>query len=340
MFAKRIKFDILNQDHLNLIFAACAAFFGHYSKLLKNYIEKLAISDYASRRSIGFMKRFLIVTVIIVALALISLFIYKYYLQLERNEDELFLYGNVDVRQVDISFRVAGQVSELFFEEGDIVAKGSLMAVLDKSPYDSQARQAAANVKTIKANFNNAKILLNRRQGLIGDGGVSQEDLNNAQATYDQLFAELNASEAALAISLDNLNYIKTYAPTDGVILTRIREPGTVVRDSDPVYTLSIASPVWIRAFVNEIHLGQVEYGMTAEITTDNPKGHSYTGKVGFISPLAEFTPKTVETTELRTNLVYRLRIYVDEPDSGLRQGMPVTVKLDLKKHAGTQKSE
>jgi len=277
------------------------------------------------------MKRFFIFILILIVLAAISFVAYDYF-KTKRNGGELILYGNVDVRQVDISFRVAGQVSELLFEEGDVVPKGSLMATLDQSPYDSQARQAEANVKTLKANFDNAEIILKRRQELIGEGGISQEDLNNAQSTYDQLSASLNASEASLSIALDNLRYIKAYAPTDGIILTRIREPGTVVRESDPVYTLSLASPVWIRAFVDEVHLGQVENGMDAEITTDNPNGHSYHGKVGFISPMAEFTPKSVETTHLRTDLVYRLRIYIDKPDSGLRQGMPVTVKLHIRK--------
>lgn len=274
------------------------------------------------------MKRFLLILFIL--LALTAFFGYDYFFRPKANPNELILYGNVDVRQVDISFRVAGQINKLFFQEGDVVTKGSLMAMLDKSPYDSEARQADANLKSLQANFNNAEILLKRRQELIGGGGVSEEELNNARSTYDQLLAQLNASKAALTIALDNLRYIQAYAPTDGIVLTRIREPGTVVREADPVFTLSIASPIWIRAFVSEEFLGQVEYGMSAEIMTDNPNGHSYQARVGFISPMAEFTPKTVETTALRTDLVYRLRLYVDHPDAGLRQGMPVTVKLAL----------
>lgn len=284
------------------------------------------------------MKRFIFISLFFIIAAAIFFVVYQDFFRSKTNENELVLYGNVDVRQVDISFRVAGQVTELFFEEGDVVSKGSLMGLLDTSPYANQARQADANVKTLKASLDNAKIILNRRRELIDVGGVSQEDLNNALSTHDQLIAEVNASEAAFAVALDNLEYIKAYAPTEGIVLTRIREPGTVVRESDPIYTLSIASPVWVRAFVDEIHLGQVNYGMAAEITTDNPNGHPYMGKVGFISPLAEFTPKTVETTKLRTDLVYRLRIYIDEPDSGLRQGMPVTVKLHLKKNDGSEK--
>ncbi len=131
---------------------------------------------------------------------------------------------------------------------------------------------------------------------------------------------------------MDNLSYTEAFAPTDGVILTRIREPGTVVKAADSVYTLSVSSPVWIRAYVDEPDLGLVYSGMPAEIYTDIDGGSVYSGKVGFISPVAEFTPKTVETTKLRTDLVYRLRIYADNPDRGLVQGMPVTVKLKLKK--------
>jgi HlyD family secretion protein len=274
------------------------------------------------------------IIILILILLLAAIIVGVFLIPSKKNSQELILYGNVDVRQVEISFRVPGQITSLLFEEGDVVGKGSLMAELDKSPYDSQVRQARSNVKNIQANFDNAEILLKRRQELVDEGGVSQEDLNNAFSSYTQLLAQLNAAQEALNIALDNLKYTETYAPTEGVLLTRIREPGSVVNASDPVYTLSISSPIWIRAFVDEVHLGQVYYGMQAEISTDTPNGHAYLGKVGFISPVAEFTPKTVETTQLRTDLVYRLRIYVDHPDSGLRQGMPVTVKLNLNQHS------
>lgn len=281
------------------------------------------------------MKKVL-VALLVIAIALNIIGAVYYFKSRNETKDELSLYGNVDVRQVDIGFRVAGQVTELMFEEGDHVAKGTLMTTLDKTPYDQQVRQAAANAEAVKVNLQNAEKLLKRRQELIGIGGVSQEDLDNAQTNRDQLIANFVQAEAALAVAIDNYNYTEAYAPTDGIILTRIREPGTVVDPADPVYTLSVSSPVWIRAYVSEVNLGQVYYGMPAEIYTDIKRGPVYKGKVGFISPVAEFTPKTVETTELRTDLVYRLRIYADNPDRGLVQGMPVTVKLKLgKKKSG-----
>lgn len=280
------------------------------------------------------MKRITIAISVVFVLILVCIGLY-YIFREKENPNELVLYGNVDVRQVDIGFRVAGRVAELCYEEGDFVSQGSLMAVLDKSPYDSQISQAKANLESVLANLENAEILLGRRLQAVTIGGVSQEDVDNAQASRDELLANAYAAEAALAVAIDNMNYTEVYAPTEGIILSRIREPGTVVNPADPVFTLSVCSPVWIRAYVSEPQLGLIYYGMDAEIYTDS--GSTYSGKIGFISPVAEFTPKTVETTQLRTDLVYRLRIYADNPDRYLKQGMPVTVKLHLQKRENNQ---
>ncbi len=117
-------------------------------------------------------------------------------------------------------------------------------------------------------------------------------------------------------------------APSDGVILTRAQEAGAILQTGSPVFTVSLVNPVWVRAYVHEPDLGRIHPGMSVEIRTDSRRDKPYTGQIGYISPLAEFTPKTVETTALRTALVYRLRIVVSDPDEGLRQGMPVTVTV------------
>ncbi len=275
------------------------------------------------------MRRIFFIVFLLIAILLVT----GYYLFLERREptDVLTLYGNIDVRQVDLGFRVSGRVIDMPYQEGDLVPKGALVAVLDNQPYADQVKQAQANVTSTEISLKNADLVLQRRKELIGDGGVSQEDHENAQSSRDVLAANLIESRAALGVALTNLNDTQCFAPSEGVILTRIREPGTVVKAADPVYTLSLTSPVWVRAFVTEPHLGQVYPGMPAEVYTDTPEGKVYTGQVGFISPVSEFTPKSVETTQLRTDLVYRLRIIADNPDHGLRQGMPVTVKLKLR---------
>lgn len=254
------------------------------------------------------------------------------YLQQSHKEptDYIVLYGNVDVRQVQLGFRVLGRVAEMPFQEGDLVQPGQLVARLDQQPFADQVRVSEANLLAVRTSLANAERLLVRREGIVGRGGVSTEDFENARSSRDVLAANLKQAEATLGVAQTDLKDTEVFAPSKGTILTRIREPGAVVKPSDPVCTLTLTDPVWIRAFVSEHQLGQVYPGMPAVVQTDTPNGKEYKGQVGFISPVAEFTPKTVETTQLRTDLVYRLRIIADNPDEGLRQGMPVTVVLDL----------
>ena len=117
-------------------------------------------------------------------------------------------------------------------------------------------------------------------------------------------------------------------APQDGIVLTRAREAGAIVQAGQTVYTLSLVDPVWLRVYVDEPQLGRIKPGMAVRVRVDAVPDKEFSGRVGFISPAAEFTPKSVETMEVRTSLVYRLRVQVDDPDNVMRQGMPVTVTL------------
>jgi HlyD family secretion protein len=96
------------------------------------------------------------------------------------------------------------------------------------------------------------------------------------------------------------------------------------------VFSLAVLSPKWVRAYVSEIALGLVKPGMRALVFTDSHPGQGIDGFVGFISPVAEFTPKTVQTEELRTSLVYEVRVYMEDPQDRLRLGMPATITVLL----------
>lgn len=272
------------------------------------------------------MSKRILVSLLLVFLLLIALAYFLF--RPSEKREEITLFGNVDVRQVDLGFRVSGRVQAMPFQEGDFVPQGTLMATLENQPYLDQVRQAQAAVDSARQSLNNAEKLFQRREELKGDGSVSIEDYQTSLTNKEVSSANLMQAEATLGVALTNLRDIQIFCPNDGTILTRIREPGTVVNPADPVYTLSLISPVWVRAFITEPDLGRIYPGMPAEVHTDTKGGRVYTGQIGFISPVAEFTPKTVETTQLRTDLVYRLRIIADNPDQGLRQGMPVTVKL------------
>lgn len=275
----------------------------------------------------GFSKKIALPAILSLSAILLLLAFVLYFRHKEQSRS-IVLYGNVDVRQVDIGFRVYGKVNSMPFEEGDFVPKGAFMASIEEQPYADQELKAEAALESARLTLENAKQIFLRRQELVGDGGVSQEDYDNALTALGVAEQQVKEATAALGVAKTDLRNTKAICPADGTILTRVREPGTVVLQGEPVYTLSLISPVWVRAYVPEPLLGVIYPGMPAEVFTDTKGGKVYKGKIGFISPVAEFTPKTVESTELRTDLVYRIRIYADNPDWGLKQGMPVTVRL------------
>jgi HlyD family secretion protein len=142
--------------------------------------------------------------------------------------------------------------------------------------------------------------------------------------------AKLQAYEADLALARRELADARLYAPTNGVIRDRILEPGDMASPQKPVFTLALDDPLWVRAYVAETDLGKIRLGMKAEVTTDSYPGKRYDAWIGFISPTAEFTPKSVETAEVRTKLVYQVRAFVRNPEGELRLGMPAVVTIPL----------
>ena len=301
------------------------------------------------------------------------------WLQLHPASQALALSGNVDIRQVNLAFRVAGRLKTLRVDEGARVKAGDILGELDKQPYqialdDANANHAALearrslyqqgyrkeDIAQAKATLNareaallNASQLLQRQKQLTGTGASSQRALDDAQSAYDQTAALAQAareqfqaldkgyrkqevaeaeanhqrSVAQVANAQLQLNDTVLTAPADGIILTRANEPGTILAAGNTVLTLSLTAPVWVRAYVAETDLGKVAPGTKVLVFSDS-RTQPYKAVVGFVSPSADFTPKNVETSDLRTALVYRLRVIVEKPDQLLRQGMPVTVRL------------
>ncbi|MCS2172153.1 secretion protein HlyD [Scandinavium sp. TWS1a] len=297
-----------------------------------------------------------------------------------RQDTGLTLYGNVDIRTVNMSFRVGGRLQALQVDEGDAVQKGQTLGEIDHAPYQNALLQAKANVAAAQAKYDlllagyrdeeiaqtaaavrqaqaayaYAQNFYQRQQGLWKSRTISANDLENARSSRDQAQATLKSAQdklsqyhagnrpqeiaqakasleqaqAQLAQSQLDLQDTTLLAPSDGTILTRAVEPGSMLNAGSTVLTLSLTRPVWVRAYVDETHLNRARPGQKLQLYTDGRPDKPYHGKIGFVSPTAEFTPKTVETPDLRTDLVYRLRIIVTDADDALRQGMPVTVKF------------
>ena len=152
--------------------------------------------------------------------------------------------------------------------------------------------------------------------------GPRAEDVARAYAQWQQTKAQVAQLELKLKQST-------LYAPLDTTVRSRLLQPGDMASAQVPVLALAINSPKWVRAYVNEVNLGKIKPGQQAYVTIDAYPNEKIPGHVGFISSVAEFTPKTVQTPDLRTNLVYEVRILVDDKENHLRLGMPATVSFE-----------
>jgi len=296
--------------------------------------------------------------------------------------DQLVLYGNVDIRQVDLAFNGSERIARVLVQEGDRIKQGQLLAQLDTQRLQyavahdeaqvaaqrqvvdrmeagsrpEEIRKARADVDAAEAEARNAERVNQRLQRLLAKKVASQQDADDARAANDAAQARLKAAREALALALAGpreedkaaakatlrayeaqlglarreLADAQLYAPADGIIQNRILEPGDMASPQRSVLTLALSNPLWVRAYVGEPDLGKISPGMNTVVTTDSYPDKRYRAWIGFVSPTAEFTPKSVETREVRTRLVYEVRVFVCNPQDELRLGMPATVHVPL----------
>ena len=161
------------------------------------------------------------------------------------------------------------------------------------------------------------------------DKAAARAAAAQAKAAHEHALAAVAQAKAALAIQLQILTDSKLLAPCDGIVRNRILEPGEMASPQTPVVSLAVVSPKWVRVYLSETLLPRIKSGDKAKIRIDGLPNKSFDGWIGFISPNAEFTPKNVETPELRTSLVYEVRVYVNDPENTLKLGAPATVELE-----------
>lgn len=251
-----------------------------------------------------------------------------------------------------------GKLEDALFRAREAAARAALeaararLAELEAGSRPQEIARARAEVRRLEALLRDAGLEVERLERLVRTRAAPQADLDTARAQRDALEAQLEAArqdlslleegprreriaaqraevaraEAELAAATKQLVDTVLVSQVTGVITGRLQEPGDVVLPQTPIYTIALDSPVYARVWAPEPALGWLREGLPAEIVTDS--GDRVPGRIGYVSPVAEFTPKTVQTEELRTSLVYEVRVYADPGRAGLRQGMPVTVEI------------
>lgn len=305
----------------------------------------------------------------------------------ERGAEQTKLFGNVDIRQVSLSFTQSERVTAVNVEEGDVVKAGQIIARLDDTVANLELAQANAQIaaqealvaklqagsrpqeiaqaKAVvaqqQANVDIASARLKRLQSVDSKTqgkGVSQQDIDEARdqvvalqaalaqakaslalveegprkEDIDQARAQLQVLASQQALLAEQVSRTVLLAPSDGEVRARLMEPGDLATPQRPVITLALTSPKWIRVYINETQLATTRVGEAVDVHVDG-LNKTIKGTISFISSVAEFTPKNVQTEDLRTSLVYEVRVRVDDADNTLKLGMPATVMLTNNGH-------
>ncbi len=294
----------------------------------------------------------------------------------------LTLYGNIDLREIQLAFDEPARIVGMEVQAGDPVRKGQIVAHLDARRYVAQLARAKATLAASQAILKrllagtrpqqivrlralvaaaSANLALRdstylRINNLLHQHAASKQSRDQARSTLQAARAQLRAdragldlaragprretitaararvavAQAELDLAAQALHDTALKAPAKGVIRNRILEPGDMASPNQSVYSLALTDPLWVRAYVDEPDLGRIRPGLSATIRSDSFPDRRFRGWIGYISPSAEFTPKSVQTRQVRTELVYQVRIYVCNPQGRLRLGMPVSVTVAL----------
>jgi len=267
-----------------------------------------------------------------------------------RDRGTLPVAGTVEIREVRIASLAAGRLVRLLKDEGDTVHRGDTLAVLEQPGLDAliaqqRGRAEAASARTAEiqaaeADSQRAARDVARARPLRESGVVAPQQFETLQSAAAAAAARLQAVRAAVRESQaaragvtaieatrDQLTLI---APEDGIVLTRFAERGEAVTAGMPVLSIGLVSRPWIRAYVGERFLARVAVGQPVAVRTNAYGDSAFTGRVVEISPRAEFTPRAALTERERADLVFAIKVQVDDPRGRLKAGLPVDLEITL----------
>lgn len=206
-------------------------------------------------------------------------------------------------------------LAEQRFAEEDVARIASLIK-------KKLASQEQLDLARLRRDVAQASMRQARQNLLLLQEGPRKEEIARARA-------ELEARTNAVKTAERQLAYTRLVSPVSGIVSLREAEAGEVVSAGQPVFKVAELARPWVRAYLNESDLARVRLGQSARVTVDGLPGKQFNGILSFISPKAEFTPKSVETRELRVDLVYRVKIDLEDPQGILKLGMPADVALE-----------
>jgi len=288
------------------------------------------------------MKRCLVLAFI--GLLVISLLVANYWFGDHHGHERLSANGIIEATEVDLSSKIAGRIREIRVREGDDVKMGQILVRLEDDDlkalvkqYEASLQAAEANVEETKAKVEEASQDLMRKRNLFREGLLSKAALDDAEmryqvnsAQYGQAKAQVEQAKALLATARLKLEDSVIQSPIAGRVLHKNFEEGEFVSPGERILTLADLEHLWVRVYVPEEEVGRVHYGQKADVAVDSFPGVIFQGQVGEIGTKAEFTPKNVQTKRERVNLVFGVKIFLDNPDLRLKPGVPADAVISF----------
>ena len=264
--------------------------------------------------------------------------------------------GFVEATSVVVSAEVAGKLDALYFDEGEAIAEGDVIALVDTTKVSLMLDQANARLRSSWTQEQSARLQIEKTEldsalaradflrvrSLVRKGSVNEQQYDQAEnrylqarlarktagATLSGARADRKRAEAEIAILEKQLADCRPASPLAGTVVTTYVEQGELVGVGKSLVKIAQLDPVTVKIYLPPAMLTQVKLGARAEIDPEDGRTEPIAGKVSWISPEAEFTPKNVQSREARADLVYAVKIMIPNPDQVLKIGMPVMVEI------------
>ncbi|MCB0806958.1 MAG: HlyD family efflux transporter periplasmic adaptor subunit [Bacteroidales bacterium] len=273
------------------------------------------------------------------------------------NNDLSDAYGNFEVNDVMISAEASGKLIIFKPEEGKIMKKGELVAVIDSTDLSLKRKQMKAQLASVSSKIANINAQIdvreqqkknlttdkNRVEKLMKDGAATQKQMDDITGQLDvvekeissvktqktSVQAEMQALRAQIAQVEESISKCVIKNPLKGVVLDKYAEPFEITSFGKPLYKIANLDEMTLRVYVSGAQLPGIKIGQEVEVLVDQYEDQlrKLTGKITWISETAEFTPKIIQTREERVNLVYAVKIRVKN-DGSLKIGMPGEVNF------------
>ncbi|GGW41270.1 HlyD family secretion protein [Arenibacter certesii] len=260
-------------------------------------------------------------------------------------------YGNFEATEITISSEANGKLQFLNIEEGQLVEKGAVLGLVDTlQPYLNKQQLLAtkatvasksggvwSQVEMLQEELKNIKIEQQRVQNMFADNAATQQQLDQANSRVDVLKKQIKNVEsknspiinegkaiaAQVALVEEQITRSNIINPINGTVLAKYAEPGELVSFGKPLYKVANLNLMELRVYLSQTQLSNIKIGQQVTVKVDSGDTmKEYTGKISWISSSAEFTPKIIQTKEERVNLVYAIKIII-ENDGSLKIGMP-----------------